>query len=214
MNRLKTIIKEEYNNIMDEDYPASFDMEYFKTLSSYKKRIEYATEHLHRLSSGSSRIVFKIDDEKVLKLAYNRKGLAQNETEIEFSNDSYINHIFADTFDYHPDFLWLEMELCKKLNYVRFQELTGLRFVDFSDMIRYEHSRINSRGGGASFREPDNYDDFIENEFLGYIIDYIGNFDIPYGDLIRISTYGENSKNEVVLVDYGLTNDVASTYYS
>ena len=47
---------------MKEDYPASFSMEEFKKLTSFAKRIAYCEEHLQRISSGSSRIVYKIDD--------------------------------------------------------------------------------------------------------------------------------------------------------
>lgn len=214
MNIIK-IIKEEFNKFIDEDYPQSFDMEYFKSLPSFRKRIDYAAEHLQRLSSGSGRIVYIIDDEKVLKLAKNRKGVAQNEVEVDFSEDYYINHLFAKTFEHHPDFLWLEMEYCKKLNYARFQQLTGMSFDVFTSMVNYEYSRIKGRGRKLfSYSEPKEYNELVENEFMMSIIDYIGNYDVPAGDLTKISTYGENSNNEVVMVDYGLTNDVFGTYYS
>ena len=87
---IRKVLKESF---IEEDYPSSFDMERFKSLTSFNARIKYCEEHLQRLGSGSSRIVYKIDDKKVLKLAKNKKGISQNGTEIGLGNDSYLNWI-------------------------------------------------------------------------------------------------------------------------
>lgn len=214
MKKINQLIKEEIEQYLDEDYPSSFDMDHFKSLSSFRKRIAYCQEHLNRISSGSGRIVYKIDDEKVLKLAKNRKGVAQNEVEVDYSQDNYIKHLFAETYEFHPDFLWLEMEYCKKLNFNRFKQLTGVDFKEYSNMLLYEKERVSSRSSRLKFPEPENYDELIENEFIVEVVDYIANYDIPVGDLTRISTYGENSDNEVVIIDYGLSKEVYDDYYS
>ena len=77
--KLRVDITNPLDENMDEAYPTSFNIEEFKQLKSFNQRIQYCEQHLQRISSGSSRIVYKIDDEKVLKLAKNKKGLAQNE---------------------------------------------------------------------------------------------------------------------------------------
>jgi hypothetical protein len=49
------------------------------------------------------------------------------------------------------------------------------------------------------------------------MLNLIGSFDIPVGDLTRLSTYGVvNRGNDlsVVMIDYGLTEEVYSNYYS
>ena len=46
------------------------------------------------------------------------------------------------------------------------------------------------------------------------MINYIANYDLPVGDMTRISSYGVNSKNEVIVTDYGLTDDVFKEHYS
>ena len=96
-------------NIVSEDYPQSFDMKFFKTLQSFASRKKYCDEHLKKIAQGSSRIVYYIDNEKVLKLAKNKKGLAQNEIEIDYSDDYMLTGIVAPVYDYHENFLWLEM---------------------------------------------------------------------------------------------------------
>lgn len=62
-----------FESLLDEDYPTSFDMGHFKTLTKFAERVRYCEENLQRISSGSARIVYKIDNEKVLKLAKNEK---------------------------------------------------------------------------------------------------------------------------------------------
>lgn len=57
-----------------------FSFETLTSLSSYKKRIAYCKQMLGQpIGNGSSRIVFQISDERVLKVAKNQKGIAQNE---------------------------------------------------------------------------------------------------------------------------------------
>ena len=79
----KNIVTEsQYMKIIDGmAYPVSFNMAEFKTLKTFTARIKYCQARLQRISSGSARIVYKIDNEKVLKLAKSRKGIAQNEAE-------------------------------------------------------------------------------------------------------------------------------------
>ena len=85
--------------MLDEEYPQSFNMEEFKTLKSFNARINYCQENLKRISSGSSRIVYMIDDEKVLKLAKNNKGIAQNEVEISYGGDYTLDRIVAEVYE-------------------------------------------------------------------------------------------------------------------
>src|ERR1700733_13983430 len=44
----------------------------------YKKRVELAEESFKKLGEGSSRTIFKMDDNNILKVAHNEKGEAQN----------------------------------------------------------------------------------------------------------------------------------------
>jgi len=46
-----------------------------------------------------------------------------------------------------------------------------------------------------------------------YVVDYMVNYDIPVGDLVKISSYGENHKGKVVMVDYGFTEHIYNTHY-
>lgn len=193
-------------------------MEHFKNLTSFNKRIKYCEEHLQRIASGSARIVYKIDDEKVLKLAKNQKGKAQNEVEINLSGDYLIDNILAEVFDAdEDDYLWLEMEYCKKISKGRFQQITGVDFKIYQQILDYIfYFEVNPQLGNIFYNiEDPGIEEYEENnEFVANMIDYLRNFNPPHGDLKRISSYGENKDGDVVLVDYGLDDNVSAAHYS
>lgn len=203
--------------LMGEDYPSSFDMEKFKSLSSFAARIRYCGEHLQRISSGSSRIVYKIDNEKVLKLAWNKKGLAQNEVEIEYGGYYDIEGITARVFDSDPNNLWVEMELARKLSKGDFKRLTGLDWEMYAKAI-HNHGIDTGNGRGYKHDLPEEFKEEVwENEFSYAMLDFMGNYGIPAGDLTRRSTYGivkRDGQDDIVMIDYGLTSDVYDSYYS
>jgi hypothetical protein len=203
-------------SLLDEAYPVTFNMDEFKALRSFNARIKYCTQYLQRIGSGSSRIVFKIDDEKVLKLARNIKGVAQNEAEFDNSNNYLLNHIVAKVFDVdNENFLWLEMELASKVNFKMFEEVTGVSFPVYQKVI-LRYGSESGNGGYLTNIDDDIYFDLWENEFVYDILQYIGNHDVPVMDLTKISSYGKVQRDgyvDIVLVDYGMNNDVKNIHY-
>jgi mRNA-degrading endonuclease RelE of RelBE toxin-antitoxin system len=202
---------------IDEEYPLNWNADEFAQLRSFNKRINYAQKNLKRISSGSSRIVYQIDDTKVLKLAKNKKGLAQNEVEIDFSEDYLFSMIVAEVYDYDPNFLWLEMELARKLTQNLFKKITGFSFKEFSDAIGYQYAIANPRKSWGRPRQPDNFDQMTEHHFIGNVIDIVGNYaDMIIGDMQRLNSYGivkRNGMDDVVMIDYGITGKVYDSFY-
>ena len=102
-NQLKRLVKltlsEDYTSVqrdIEEEYPISWNVEEFSKLKSFNQRIQYCEKNLTRISSGSSRIAYKIDDTKVLKLAKNKKGIAQNNVEIDYSHKMPLDQIYHE----------------------------------------------------------------------------------------------------------------------
>ena len=204
------------NMMVDEDYPSTFDMEHFATLKKFAERVRYCEEHLKRISSGSSRIVYLIDNTKVLKLAKNQKGLAQNEVEIQWGQDSYFGSILAHTFMYDPNDLWVEMELAKKVSKKDFQRLAGCTIEELNAYLR-NFKEINNGKRPIFSMDPEVKERLDENEFVGSIAEFMENIDAPAGDFGRLNSYGivqRGGQDDIVLIDFGLTNDVYQTYYS
>lgn len=205
-NKIKKILREEIEKI-EEDYPSSFDMELFKDLESFKKRVHYAKEQLPKISSGSGRMVFKIDDEKVLKLAKNKKGIAQNEVEVDHYEDPVAGDIFAKIYNHDEDYRWTEMQLARKVKKEDFKRILGVDFNDFSDFIFWNGNKPENE----ELKEK-----LWNTEFVNDVISYIMDFGVPSFDLSRKNSYGvveENGQERIVIVDYGLSAQVYECYY-
>jgi hypothetical protein len=225
----ESLVFEVIDNIIDEEYPLAFDMDKFKSLTKFSQRIAYCEANLKRISSGSSRIVYMIDNEKVLKLAKNQKGLAQNSTEIDWGNDYYFEYILAHTIDSSDKDLWVEMELARKVTKENFKQIMGytlddlalfLKWVDFTQVRPDKRlSEMYARMINTVDDENNNYDfDFwSEDNFATKMQEFMVATKSPNGDFCRTSSYGivhRDGKDQIVLIDFGLTGDIYGTYYS
>ena len=200
------------NDSANEAYAQTFSLEHFKSLKSFAERMRYCEANMQKLAAGSDRVVYKIDDRMVFKLAKNQKGIAQNENEISYSRDYYIESYIAEIYECDDEnYTWLEMELCSKVTPNIFKSKIGVSFNDFASIIRHEESaRGNSR---YKYPKPSIQIDWYENDFISGIIDVMANYDMPAGDLCRLSTYGVNHNGDIVIIDAGLTNDIYNNFY-
>ena len=197
----------------------------FKTLTSFKARLAYCNAHYERIGAGSSRVVFK-DGERVIKLAKNAKGLAQNEEEISLAGDIYMKGIVTEVYDYArvhdtseddeygEDSQWIISEYASKLSLKTFKDINGYPFKLFCEMLdsRHSYNKGFTRTGTHMRNE-----EIEESEFYENICWYLDNYDVPVGDLKRISTYGLVNREgdvHIVIVDYGLTEENYKQHYS
>jgi hypothetical protein len=216
----ENLVYEVIDSYLQEDYPSNFDLEEFSKLTSYKKRIQYCQERLKRISSGSSRIVYMVDDTKVLKIAKNEKGLNQNDIEATYSTYHDIKDITAQVFAYDNNDLWVEMELARKVTPKIFLDIVGFTFDDYCIALNKYFKGVNpqraNKGWFNTNIDQEKYDAMWENEFIYDMFSFIGNYDTPVGDLQRLNSYGlvkRNGVDTIVLIDYGITWDGFDAYY-
>ena len=194
---------------------SNFDIKEFEKINSFIARKRYADEYLRKIGAGSSRIVYETPDGKVLKLAKNPKGIAQNEYECGLGNDYYAADYITEIFDCDPNNLWILSEKAKKLTPTRFKQLTGVPIDGLNTFLHNMYAKNNPSKRMHVFGGVDN-NFYLENEFAKGIIEFMLTYDMPAGDLGRLSSYGEvirDGQPDVVLVDYGLSQDVYSSYY-
>jgi hypothetical protein len=216
----ENLVYEIIESYLEEDYPSNFDLEEFSKLNSFNKRIRYCEERLKRISSGSARIVYMIDDTKVLKIARNEKGLNQNDIEATYSNYHDIKDITAQVFAYDDNDLWVEMELARKVTPKIFQQVVGVSFDDYCDGLDKYFEAVNPQRAAKSWSRSsipqEKYDALWDNEFVYDIFTFMGGYDTPIGDLKRLNSYGlvkRNGVDTIVLIDYGITWDGLDAYY-
>jgi len=236
-NKLKTLIDEVINEnqelishegdlfegfneeVLQEDYPQGFSLDDFKKINGYAGKVRYAGQHLGKpIGQGSSRVVYRVDNTKVRKLAKNKKGLGQNEIEATWGrNNRYFNDIIAEVFDADYDkFVWVEMELATRATKPDFKRLWG---VDFKYLDMYLTNRDEEGHNRHIFYnlEQDVKDEFDENEYVGELVEFMFDFKGMASDLGKLSSYGIVHRpmgEYLVVIDYGFNNDVWKSYYS
>jgi hypothetical protein len=203
-----------FSEYLFEEYPQNFSFGEFNAIKSYNGKLKYANERLKKLSSGSSRVVYQVDDQKVLKIAKNKKGLAQNESEADWSKDAY--DVTAKVFENSPEYFWVEMEFAKKLIPTRFKQLVGFSIQDMQTAMRALKDRMRPSRFGTTKLSPDLEKQLYENEFYLDMERFVADYDMETGDFGRLNSYGEvirDGQPKVVLVDFGVTNQVWNDYY-
>lgn len=196
-------------------------MRYTDTLKnlSHSGRVKYCEKHLLKLGAGSGRVVFRLSDTSVLKIAKNSKGLAQNKAEADLFYDGYFSQKYTDmvakVYDSATDYTWLEMELVSKIKPSEFRKQFGIPILDFRGVLNYLRDQ-------KWFTLPKVYEGYKEgiledsNPALHLLIalceDLYYSFSYVLGDFGRISSFGK-VEDRIVLVDYGLTMEVFERYY-
>lgn len=174
-------------------------------LETFKERVDYAEQHLKHLSSGSSRVIYVMDDGVVLKLAKNKKGLAQNKAEANPEIKSkYINKTLAAD----KDGIWKTSPYLEKITEKDFEELTGINFKDFGAALSYGLQDV----AGDSEEKPKGFGEIAKSEIYKDLVAIGKKWDLMPGDLERISSWCKD-KDHPVVVDIGLTRKIFDEFY-
>lgn len=203
---------------LKEDYPTGFDIFKFKNIRSYAEKLRYAESYLGKpLGRGSSRVVYRVDNDKVLKLAKNKKGIAQNEAEINWADDYYFEDILAKIFDYDRDnSYWTEMEVAYRATPNDFRRLWEINFKDLWSYLKNKNAENNGRRSMFHI-DPELKEQLDNNEHVSQLVDFMMNSNSPDGDLSKLNSWGRVRRPEgdaIVLIDFGLTNNVYQSYYA
>lgn len=171
-------------------------------LDTFADQIKYAESTLEHLSSGSSRIVYKSPDGTVIKLAKNKKGLAQNKAE---ANPKMKSEFLNKIISHAKDFSWIETNFLDKITEKEFEDLTGLPFKDFGDAV--------SQGLNSSSEKKSSKFDKVKKSKIYKEMKRLGDeFHLLPGDMERISSWGTKDKKPI-LIDAGLTREIYDEFY-
>jgi len=209
--KVKDILKE-------APLPDDWDKSAYKSNTSFASRIRYAVERAQKLGTGSSRVAFEIEYEgrpTVLKVAKNKKGIAQNDYESQMLDDYYftglgLNIPMIDYDEENESPVWIHMEKADKMKPTQFKKF-------FSGLTPDEAIRVAEYGSGkinVSPEETERYQQLIEeNDYLDSLVDLIGNYDIAHGDLRRLANWGIY-QNRPAIIDIGGSSKVIKQYYT
>ena len=202
--------------------PPDWDSDTFTPNNSFAKKLRYAQERAAKMGTGSSRVAFNIDyegRETVLKIAKNKKGLAQNAKEADYGLYNMYPDITIPLIDYDEDNeypAWVHMEKADKLRKPQFKSIIGYSFNDFANMLMADEQRRSGRNkmmnyvGNISDEEQEK---IKESEFFYDVSSLLGNFDIMAGDLGRLANWGMYKGNPVI-IDLGFDSEIKKDFYS
>lgn len=224
-NILYELIHESIHRVLKEETKQQrFSLQELDSIRSFKGRLEYCRQRLgSSIGSGSSRICFNIGNGHILKLAKNKKGLAQNEFEEETSR---MSSAVVDVYDAADNYTWVVEELCKPAKEGDFERILGIPFITFCDLVRYQYNAYVRRGNEAylfSMTEKEAQsllDQIYANDNEAFIIELLNlmcDYQLPCGDLLRVSSYGivkRDGGEDIVLLDSGLSQEIKDMYYN
>ena len=222
---------------LDESLEAAMKQEFspaeLEKNTSFRAKVNYCRETMEYIGKGTARMAFLTSDHnKAIKLAFNKKGIAQNEVE---GGDGFKNgyEVFPTVFDAADDYSWLLVEFARKAKKTDFRKLMGVRFEDFIGAIESEARRRNPVEWRYShpFGDPmtvsvicdhvynEDFDEGPYVEFLHSLFDFIGNYGAErslVADWFSVRNWGivrRDGEECLVITDSGLNNEVYRQYY-
>ncbi len=207
----------------------NIDKAHFNKLKSLHERFNWLTQNgFAQLGKGSSRVAFLVNQRKVLKLALNKAGLAQNR--IEFEKLSGVNSPYnPKVFDKAPDDSWIEVELVRPFKSM--DELAAYFNVGPQDLERLivliknssvpikEKLETNIRdmeegppiSGFKTYLES--YKRLLASSKLLDVFQYIQSIDLIIDDFGNYEHFGLAGDGRLVITDAGFTSEVSSNFY-
>lgn len=206
--------------LIEAPLPPDWDKDKFKSNTPFIHRVNYAKERAKRIGTGSSRIAFEIEYEgrpTILKVAKNKKGIAQNEYESQMFNDYYVEGLeitipMIDHDEENDPPTWIHTEKAEKMKPTDFKKFfNGMGTDETMQVVNYLVGKTQSY---ASDEDIERYNQLYEdNEYIMSLVDLVGNYDVHPGDFRYLPNWGIY-KGQPVIIDIGASTEVISSYYS
>jgi hypothetical protein len=207
--------------IAETPLPDDWDKEVYKNTTSFAKRLRYAQERAQKVGTGSSRVAFIIEYEgrkTVLKIAKNKKGIAQNDFESQMFEDYYFTGmgISIPMIDYDEENeipTWIHTEFAQKIKPTQFKQFFG--GYDARTIVRLASGYSGKFQNVSLSEEEMEVAEHLseENDYFNSLLQIIGNYNIPPGDFEQLANWGIY-KNQPVIIDIGHSSDVMTKYYT
>lgn len=176
---------------------------------------------MERLGSGSARIVYKLDDHNVVKIAKNQFGLHQNATETDFYIQQEYDSFLTKTKDFDDEnYRFTVCEYASKLKsdkdlFNKIEEHYGVNEDDFKKFLNGIHRSImfNDKKGFKAVDDVLSRNE--DNQLLQDIYRLCLETDILPGDFERHSSWGivnNNGEQKLAIKDYGLNKENFNLY--
>lgn len=154
------------------------ELDTYASVGDFNTCMELCDEYFGRpFGIGSSRAVYRIDDEKILKLAINERGVAQNKTEVESYNRTQMyKGIFPIVFSWSKNYAYIISEYVIPIDDLNYINHNGAPADDFTECIGVDEDTLQQIVHAVSIYTHNNKLDLekFKNEykdFVGFIED-------------------------------------------
>lgn len=163
-----------------------FNLEEFKKLNIEKDIQDYLKNNTIYIAEGSSRATYIISSKKVLKLAINARGIAQNQAEVEQLLE-YKSEFIPKYYTHDQNFKWIIVELVRPLySNKELKNLLNISY-DMFDLFFIFHETSSS-----------SFEEFLKKEFKSFITPMI--------------KYNVDSSKSLVIKEYCANNNIEFSF--
>jgi len=182
-----------------------FSFQKFKKVEKFDPMLKYADLHLDDIGEGSSRKVYVFTGNKVLKVATNPKGLAQNEQEVDVFTNPKTKPLIARIYDYDPEYAWIVSELTRPIDSED----------EADDLVGGDFELFAEDAATGDFEEIDEfYDDPKVKQLARAIHAVASSNNLKSGDIGKSDSWGKTPDGRLVLIDYGYSDSVHDEHYA
>jgi predicted ABC-type ATPase len=172
--------------------------------------------NLKVVGTGSSRLVFDLKNNRVVKIARNNKGIEQNKLEASAGRDPQVERILASVWEFADDFSWVVADKVEPLedgDGARAEKIVGISWNELRDLVNAGANRENAvtsvEGGETKTKksvEKGTAGCLKGDSFLSSVDYFMTRYEglLP-GDIAKLSSWGVTEQGCLVLLDYGIT---------
>lgn len=182
-----------------------FRIETFMELPEELRKYYIKTRRDTRLmGEGSSRYVYKIGPDRVIKIGLGEVGADQNKAEVDAElcgNEKY----YAEVYEYADDYSWIISELAAPVPKAKLEALLGTDLHTLYDglmsLIDQAHDVEEEEQIESEFTA---YKRMRRSSWLRGLMDMVQNCDLEPADVVKPSSWGVRKNGKPILIDYGL----------
>jgi hypothetical protein len=200
-----------------QQQPQQFSMEQLKTIKDLGSVLSYvdATLSSQKIGNGQGRVVYKLGNNQVLKVAMNPGGQGQNQAEATVCSSDGSMDLFPKVAEVGPDNMWLVTQEATPMSQEAFAQLTGMPFNEFTSALAGAFPQKLDQTKTTQLKlqqNKTNFDKFYGNAFFRKIITIIQDCKYEPGDIAKLDSWGVVN-GKPVIIDSGFTEAVNQAYY-
>lgn len=224
--------KVEKNVLLEKLRSKTFNWNQFKKLANMNAMdmaTNYAHYHLQVLGQGSSRTVFILSSRYVLKIALpdsgkggeaSPEGIGQNEEEVNAVTSPKLKPIFAEIYDFDKNYRWIVSELVKPAQNGHFFKTYGCTqrffFKTLRDVLSNKKAPTEEELRYTANYNRENVDKIdykkLIDTYEGVVAAVASG--LSAGDISYHDHWGATADGRIVLLDYGLSEELYKNHYS